>query len=56
MNVRITKAKEQTYWYADLVGETVPVIELPRDHANGEYTLDDGDYNKKILKRDCEKA
>lgn len=56
MIVRITKSKEQTYWYADMVGETISVIELPGDHANGEYTLDNGDNNMKVLKRDCERA
>ena len=54
LRVRITKAKEQTYWYADSVGETFPVIVTPGDHENGEYTLDNGDNNMKILIRDCE--
>jgi hypothetical protein len=56
MRVRITKAKEQTYWYAGYVGETFPVIVTPGDNANGEYTLDNGENNMKILRRDCEKS
>jgi hypothetical protein len=52
--VRIRKATEQTYWYADLIGEEFDVIEIHNDHQNGDWTVNDGEYNRVISKRDCE--
>lgn len=56
MWVRIRKATEQSYWYADQIGEEFQVIEIHNDRSKGIWTVNDGEYNKCIAKRDCEPA
>lgn len=56
MWVRIRKATEQSYWYADQIGEEFEVIEIHSDRSKGIWTVNDGEYNKCIAKRDCEPA
>lgn len=53
MRITIRKATEQTFWYADCIGDSFDVCEIHDDHEQGKYTVSDGDYNKVILKRDC---
>lgn len=50
------KATEQTFWYADQIGEEFEVFEIHNDRKNGFWTVKDGEYNKLISKRDCEIA
>ncbi|WP_313891143.1 hypothetical protein [Psychrobacillus sp.] len=56
MLVKIRKSTEQSYWYADQVGEEFEVIEIRDDRQKGGWTVNDGEYDKCILKRDCEPA
>lgn len=54
IRVRVLKAREQTYWYADEVGNEFNVIEIRDNRKEGQWTVDNGDYNLLIEKRDCE--
>lgn len=54
MKVKILKATEQTDWYADRVEDEFEVIEIYDDRKKGTWTVNDGDNNKRLLKRDCE--
>ncbi|WP_156123829.1 hypothetical protein [Paenibacillus sp. FSL R7-0273] len=50
MRVTIRKVTEQTYWYADCIGDSFDVCGIQDDHKRGLYTVSDGEYNRIILK------
>lgn len=54
MLVRIRKATERIFWYSDQIGEEFEVVEMRDDRKNGDWTVNDGEYNLLISKRDCE--